>query len=250
MRVGRRDFTWVFPQLSLLGQTSSESCMRVDESLSSFFDFLVFARCFPASFSSFFDACQTADNPSHYSNLSMIRNIFFFPSSSYGQWLGNRLLLQLSMTLVQLSWPVKPLIDSHQNLNQLKVDESAWEAYSLGVSWPTLKWMQTLYTRYSNFSWKSWSMHEAINSQLCFKYYIQIPQRKLYSRVQYISVKNINNIGGAGIWKKLGACCNRKIFQLISLIILVSQGSISLARGSLMSAGLISTSNFISIQQL
>ena len=77
----------MFPQLSLLGQTSSESCMRVDESLSSFFDFLVFARCFPASFSSFFDACQTADNPSHYSNnhLSMIRNnIFFFSSSSYG----------------------------------------------------------------------------------------------------------------------------------------------------------------------
>ena len=47
----------------------------------SFFFFLVFARCFPASFSSFFDACQTADSPSHYSNchLSMIRNnIFFF----------------------------------------------------------------------------------------------------------------------------------------------------------------------------
>ena len=65
----------------LLGQTSSESCMRVDESLPSFFDFLVFACCFPASFSSFLDACQTADSPSHYSNchLSMIRNnIFFF----------------------------------------------------------------------------------------------------------------------------------------------------------------------------
>ena len=78
----------MFPQLSLLGQTSSESCMRVDKSLSSFFDFLVFARCFPASFSSFFDACQT-DSLSHYSNchLSMIRNnIFFFfsSSSSYG----------------------------------------------------------------------------------------------------------------------------------------------------------------------
>ena len=77
----------MFPQLSLLGQTSSESCMRVDESLSSFFDFLVFARCFHASSSSFFDACQTTDSPSHYSNchLSMIRhNIFFFSSSSYG----------------------------------------------------------------------------------------------------------------------------------------------------------------------
>ena len=36
------------------------NCMRVDKSLSSFFDFLVFARCFYASFSSFFDACQTA----------------------------------------------------------------------------------------------------------------------------------------------------------------------------------------------
>ena len=43
MRVSRREFAWVFPQLSLLGcQTSSESCMRVDESLFSFFDFLVF----------------------------------------------------------------------------------------------------------------------------------------------------------------------------------------------------------------
>ena len=77
----------MFPQLSLLGQTSSESCMRVsDESLSSFFDFLVFARCFLASFSSFFDACQTANSPSHYSNchLSMIRNNILFSSSSYG----------------------------------------------------------------------------------------------------------------------------------------------------------------------
>ena len=66
----------------------SNDCMRIDDSLSSFFDFLVVARCFPASFSSFSDACQTADSPSHYSNchLSMIRNnIFFFPSSSsYG----------------------------------------------------------------------------------------------------------------------------------------------------------------------
>ena len=77
----------MFPQLSLLGQTSSENCMIVDESLSSFFNFLVFARCFPASFSSFFDACQTADSPSHYSNchLSMIHNnIFFLSSSFYG----------------------------------------------------------------------------------------------------------------------------------------------------------------------
>ena len=81
MRVGRREFAWVSTQLSLLGQTRSESCMRVNESLSSFFDFLDFARCLPTSFSSFFDACQTADSPSHYSNchLSMIRNnIFFF----------------------------------------------------------------------------------------------------------------------------------------------------------------------------
>ena len=72
----------MFPQLSLLGQTSSESRMRVDDSLSSFFDLLVFARCFPASFSSFFDACQTADRPSHYSNchLLMIRNNVFFCS--------------------------------------------------------------------------------------------------------------------------------------------------------------------------
>ena len=70
------------PQLSLLGQTSSESCMRVDENLSSFFDFLVFARCFPASF-----FCQTTDSPSHYStcHLSMIRNnIFFFSSFLMG----------------------------------------------------------------------------------------------------------------------------------------------------------------------
>ena len=59
MRVGRREFAWVFPQLSLLGQTWSESCMRVDESLSSFFDFLVFTRCFHASFSSFFLKLQT-----------------------------------------------------------------------------------------------------------------------------------------------------------------------------------------------
>ena len=72
------------PQLSLPGQTSSEGCMRVDESLSSFFDFFVFARCFPASLSSFFDACQTGDSPSHYFNchLSIIRNNIFFFSSS------------------------------------------------------------------------------------------------------------------------------------------------------------------------
>ena len=143
MRVGRREFVWVFPQLSLLDQTSSESCMRVDESLSSFFDFLVFASCFHASFSSFFDACQTADSPSHYSNchLSMIRNnisFFFF----FFFWVYNDLEIacfstQLSTTLVQLSWPVKrakPLIDSHQNLNKLKADESAWECTRLDES--------------------------------------------------------------------------------------------------------------------
>ena len=36
---------------------------------------------------------------------------------------------------MQLLWPVKrakPLIDSHQNLNQLKVDESAWELMKVG----------------------------------------------------------------------------------------------------------------------
>ena len=43
MRVGRREFAWVFPQLSLLGQTSSESCMRVDESLFSISLFLLVA---------------------------------------------------------------------------------------------------------------------------------------------------------------------------------------------------------------
>ena len=87
----------MFPQLSLLGQTSSESCMRVDESLSSFFDFLVFARCSPASFSSFFDACQTADSPSHYSNchLSTIRNniLSFLLLLMGNDSIGNRLLL-------------------------------------------------------------------------------------------------------------------------------------------------------------
>ena len=36
---------------------------------------------------------------------------------------------------MQLSWPVKqakPLIDSHQNFNQLKVDESAQELLRVG----------------------------------------------------------------------------------------------------------------------
>ena len=59
---------------------SSTLIARSNESLFSFFDFLVFARCFPASFSSFFDVCQTADSLSHYSNcyLSMIRNNISF----------------------------------------------------------------------------------------------------------------------------------------------------------------------------
>ena len=51
-----------------------------------FFDFFLFSR-FHVSFSPFFDACQTADSPSHYSicHLSMIRNnIFSFCSSSSG----------------------------------------------------------------------------------------------------------------------------------------------------------------------
>ena len=51
-----------------------------------FFRFPCFCSLLPASFSSCFDACQTADSPSHYSNchLSMIRNNIFFFSSSYG----------------------------------------------------------------------------------------------------------------------------------------------------------------------
>ena len=75
MRVGRREFARVFPQLSLLGQTWSENCMRVDESLSSFFRFPCFYSLLPRFFSS------------HYSNchLSMIRNnIFVFSCSSSG----------------------------------------------------------------------------------------------------------------------------------------------------------------------
>ena len=137
MRVGRREFVWVFPQLSLLDQTSSESCMRVDESLSSFFDFLVFASCFHASFSSFFDACQTADSPSHYSNchLSMIRNnisFFFF----FFFWVYNDLEIacfstQLSTTLVQLSWPVKRAkIWTSSKL--MRAHESSWELMRVG----------------------------------------------------------------------------------------------------------------------
>ena len=46
MRVGRREFAWVFPQLPLLGQTSSESCMRVDE----FFKFSRFCLLLPCFF--------------------------------------------------------------------------------------------------------------------------------------------------------------------------------------------------------
>ena len=122
MRVGRREFAWVFPQLSLVGETSSESWMRVDENLFSLSDYLVFSRCLHVSFSSLFDACQTVDSPSHYSNchLSMIRNnIFFFLWLMTWKSLASATLYT---TLVQLSSSVKrtkPLIDSHQNLNQL-----------------------------------------------------------------------------------------------------------------------------------
>ena len=38
---------------------------------------------------------------------------------------------------MQLSWPVKrikPLIDSHQNWNHLKVDECAWEGVEVDES--------------------------------------------------------------------------------------------------------------------
>ena len=41
---------------------------------------------------------------------------------------------------MQLSWPVKrvkPLIDSDQNVNQLKVDESPWEGMRVDESWRT-----------------------------------------------------------------------------------------------------------------
>ena len=141
MRVGRREFAWVFPQLSLVGETSSESWMRVDENLFSLSDYLVFSRCLHVSFSSLFDACQTVDSPSHYSNchLSMIRNnIFFFSYSSYGQWLGNRLLLQLSIRLS---------CNSHHRSNERNLSltlikiwtssklTSAWECMRFDESW-------------------------------------------------------------------------------------------------------------------
>ena len=76
MRVGRREFAWVFPQLSLVGETSSESWMRVDENLFSLSDYLVFSRCLHVSFSSLFDVCQTVDSPSHYSNCHLIFSFF------------------------------------------------------------------------------------------------------------------------------------------------------------------------------
>ena len=131
MRVGRREFAWVSTQLSLLGQTRSESCMRVNESLSSFFDFLDFARCLPTSFSSFFDACQTADSPSHYANchLSIIRNNIFLFSSS--------LLMCNDLEIACFCNSLRLSCNFHDRSNEPKFEpaQSWWECMRIDESW-------------------------------------------------------------------------------------------------------------------
>ena len=112
MRVGRREFAWVFPQLSLLGQTSSESCMTVDEGLFTFFDFLVFARCFPASFSSFLDVCQTADSPSHTPTVTCRWYVIIFLLLLLLLLLGNDLEIACFCNSLRLS------CNSHDRSNE------------------------------------------------------------------------------------------------------------------------------------
>ena len=100
----------MFPQLSLLGQTSSESYMRVDESLFSFFDFLLFLR--------FLTLVKLL-------TVEVITPTVTFFLLWVMTW-KSLASATLYTTLGQLSSPVKratPLIDSHQNLNQLKVDQ-------------------------------------------------------------------------------------------------------------------------------
>ena len=105
--------------------------VRVDESLSSFFDFLVFASCFHASFSSFFDACQTADSPSHYANchLSIIRNNIFLFSSS--------LLMCNDLEIACFCNSLRLSCNFHDRSNEPKFEpaQSWWECMRVDESW-------------------------------------------------------------------------------------------------------------------
>ena len=134
MRVSRREFAWVFPQLSLLGQTSSESCMRVDESLSSFFDFLVFARCFHAFFLRFLTLVKLLTIRVITPTVTCRWYVIIFScflDYYYGQWLGicNSLRLScnshdrsnepnLSLTLIKI-WTSSKLMRVHESVREL-----------------------------------------------------------------------------------------------------------------------------------
>ena len=116
-----------FHNSSLLGQTSSESCMRVFL-LFSISLFLLVASTLPIS--SFFDACQTTDSPSHYSNchLSMIRhNIFFF--FFFFLWV----MIWKSPACFCISlWLSCSSHDGQTSQTSLKFDDSWWEMMRVG----------------------------------------------------------------------------------------------------------------------
>ena len=129
-RVVRREFARVFPQLSLLGQTSSES--RVDQSLFSISLFLLVASTL--LFLRFLTLVKLhADSPSHYSNchLSMIRNNIFFSSSSFFLWVMTWTSLASGATLMtgQTSQT------SHRLSSKFEPAQSWWECMRVDESW-------------------------------------------------------------------------------------------------------------------
>ena len=170
MKVGRREFAWVFPELLIAW--SNEQWELHESWRESFFSFRF--PCFCSLLPRFlFLRFLTLVNLLTVRVITPIVTCRWYViifSFFLLLLMGNDLeiaglLLQLSTTLVQLSWPVKrakphidlikiwtssklmrvderwwelavkrakPLMDSRQNLNQLKVDESAWELMRVG----------------------------------------------------------------------------------------------------------------------
>ena len=134
MRVGRREFAWVFPQLPLLGQTSSESWRE------SFFFFrfpwfcsALLSRLIFSFFLLLLIMGNDLDIACFWFFLSVKTNAQKYRPFCWAFYNSH------ASILVQLSWPVKwakPLIDTHQNLNQLKLMRvHAWECVRVDESW-------------------------------------------------------------------------------------------------------------------
>ena len=133
MRVGRREFAWVFPQLSLVGQTSSESWRE-----SFFLRFLCFCSLLPRFFFFvFLTLVKPADSPSHYSNSCRWYVIIFscFLLLLMGNDFWNSLRLScnshdrsnLSLTLIKI-WTSSKLLRVHESWQSN--ESESWDSSS------------------------------------------------------------------------------------------------------------------------